>query len=228
MSSTERPVWDLPVRLFHWSLAAAVVTAFVTDKLGVSYFKYHLWSGYTVLVLVAFRILWGFVGTRHARFWNFVRGPAETVRYAVGLVSGSARHYPGHNPLGALMVLALLVALGAQATLGLFGDDDIINLGPLNGLVGKATGLLLTSLHRRLFYGILAAVALHLSAILAHRVFFGENLVKPMITGRKPLEDQTPIGPTRLWLAAALVVGLSAILAWVVTHAPVPVSDGFL
>src|SRR6516225_11216190 len=81
----QRQVWDLPVRLFHWALVAAIISAFVTNRLGVAYFKYHVWSGYTVIVLVSFRIIWGFVGTRHAQFRRFVRGPAATLRYAFGL-----------------------------------------------------------------------------------------------------------------------------------------------
>jgi cytochrome b len=112
-----RQVWDLPVRLFHWALVAAVISAFVTNRLGVAYFNYHVWSGYAVIVLVSFRILWGFVGTRHAKFWQFVRGPAATLRYAFGLLRGSTTPYAGHNPLGAYMVVILLIALGAQAVL---------------------------------------------------------------------------------------------------------------
>ena len=131
--SEERRVWDLPVRVFHWALLLAVAGAWCTHAAGVAWVRYHGWCGYTVLVLVAFRLLWGIVGTRHARFTSFVRGPVATLRYAAQLARGTAPHLAGHNPLGAWMVLVLLAALLAQALLGLFGNDEIFNFGPLYG-----------------------------------------------------------------------------------------------
>ena len=219
-----RQIWDLPVRLFHWALVAAVISAFVTNRLGVAYFNYHVWSGYAVIVLVSFRILWGFVGTRHAKFWQFVRGPAATLRYAFGLLRGSTTPYAGHNPLGAYMVVMLLIALGAQAVSGLFGNDDIFNTGPLAGYVEKALSLQLTSLHRHLFYWIAAATAVHILAVIAHHVFKRENLILAMITGLKP-HDSVPDGEiihsSRTLLAALLVVALAGTLWWIVAQAPV-------
>jgi cytochrome b len=219
-----RQVWDLPVRLFHWALVAAVISAFVTNRLGVAYFKYHVWSGYTVIVLVSFRILWGFVGTRHAQFWQFVRGPVATLRYALGLLCGTTAPYPGHNPLGAYMVVMFLMALGAQAVSGLFGNDDIFNTGPLAGYVDKGLSLQLTSLHRHLFYWIAAATAIHILAVIAHHIFKRENLILAMITGLKP-HDSVPDGEiihsSRTWLAALLVVALAGALWWIVAHAPI-------
>ncbi|MGO9673453.1 MAG: cytochrome b/b6 domain-containing protein [Methylocella sp.] len=228
-AAEHRQVWDLPVRVFHWTLAAAIVGAFVTNKLGVSYFKYHVWFGYGVIVLVLFRIVWGVVGTRHARFLNFVRGPAETARYALLLFRGRRPHYAGHNPLGGWMVLALLVAAGVQATLGLFGNDDIFNVGPLAGYVSKDLSLQLTSIHRRLFYGIVVAIAVHVVAVIAHHVFAREKLVHAMITGRKPKEvlaERDAIASSRSWLAALLTVVFALALAFVVSHAPAVADDG--
>jgi cytochrome b len=221
-------VWDLPVRIFHWSLVGAVIAAFVTNKLGVRYFKFHVWAGYTVIVLVAFRLVWGLVGTRHARFWNFLRGPLETLTYARDLVAGKDRGYPGHNPLGALMVLALLAALGAQSVLGLFGNDEIYNVGPLYGAVSKEFSLVLTSIHRQLFYWLAGAIALHVLAVVAHKIFKNENLVRAMITGRKPhhaVPDGEAIHSSRLWLAILLAAGLAAGLAFIVLHAPAAAAD---
>jgi cytochrome b len=220
----QRQVWDLPVRLFHWALVAAIISSFVTNRLGVAYFKYHVWSGYAVIVLVSFRILWGFVGTRHAQFWQFVRGPAATLRYAFGLLRGSAAPYAGHNPLGAYMVVMLLIALSAQAVSGLFGDDDIFNTGPLAGYVEKRLSLQLTSLHRHLFYWIVAATAVHILAVIAHHIFKRENLILAMITGRKPhdcVPDGEIIHSSRTWLAVLLVVALAGALWWIVAQAPV-------
>jgi cytochrome b len=221
-------VWDLPVRLFHSLLVLSVVGAFVTNKLGVSYFKYHVWCGYAVIVLVSFRIIWGVVGTHHAKFWNFIRGPVTTLRYLWQLVRGQEQSYAGHNPLGAVMVVALLLALAVQAVSGLFGNDEIFNVGPLTGYVSADFSLQLTSLHRKLFLGIGAAVGLHVLAVLAHLVFKRERLLRAMVTGRKPSHhfgDAEPIHSSRTWLAGVLVVALSLVLAWVIGHAPQAVVD---
>jgi len=223
-----RTVWDLPVRIFHWLLVAAFVGAFVTNKLGVAYFGWHVLCGYAVIVLVAFRIVWGVVGTRHALFRNFVRGPIETLRYAASVLRGRPPAYAGHNPLGALMVVVLLLALGVQAILGLFGNDEIVNVGPLYGYVSDAVSLRLTSLHRHLFYWIAAAIGIHVAAVLIHRVFHGERLVKAMISGRKPshiVGAHDAIHASRSWLAALVVVLLVGALAWVVETAPAAVAS---
>lgn len=224
-TTSTRRVWDLPVRIFHWTLVLAIVGAYVTNRLGVAYFKYHLWCGYTVIVLVSFRILWGIVGTRHARFWNFVRGPITTTRYLFNTLRGTETPYPGHNPLGAVMVIALLLALFTQALTGLFANDEIFNFGPLYGHISNERSLQLTSLHRQLFYWILAAAVLHILAVVAHRIFKKENLVAAMLTGHKPASHvpaEESIRSSRLWLALIIVIALCAVLAWLVVHAPQP------
>lgn len=222
-------VWDLPVRIFHWSLVLAIIAAFVTNRLGVAYFRYHVWCGYAVIVLVSFRLVWGIIGTRHARFWNFVRGPVTTWRYLRNLVRGNSPHYAGHNPLGALMVLVLLLAVLVQAISGLFGNDEIFNVGPLYGYVTNELSLRLTSLHRQLFYWLAGAAAIHVVAVFAHWIFKRENLVGAMITGRKPrahLQDGDVVHSSRTWVAAAVVILFSVGLAWIVLHAPAAVVDG--
>ncbi|MET0380189.1 MAG: cytochrome b/b6 domain-containing protein [Spongiibacteraceae bacterium] len=224
----QRLVWDLPVRIFHWTLVLAVAVAYVTHWLGISYFKYHVWSGYVVLVLVTFRLLWGLVGTRHARFWNFVRGPVTTLRYGRDWLRGREPHFAGHNPLGAVMVIVLLLTLFAQALFGLFGNDEIFNVGPLYAYASNELSLQLTSLHRQLFYWIAGAIGLHILAVLAHYLFKRERLVRAMITGRKPkhkLSDFDGIHSSRAGLAAVLVIALVTLLAWLVNSAPLPVAD---
>jgi cytochrome b len=219
----QRQVWDLPVRIVHWSLVAAVLGSYVTYKLGLAYFRYHVWCGYAVLVLVTFRIAWGLCGTRHARFSAFVRGPRDTLRHAVELAQGRVRCYAGHNPLGAWMVVVLLGALLVQALSGLFSNDEIASTGPLYGYVGDALSLRLTSLHRLLFGGIAAAILLHVAAVLAYRLLKKEDLVKAMLTGRKPAEAvpaAEAIRSSRLGLALTLFLVICALLAVVVSHAP--------
>jgi cytochrome b len=223
LESPRRQVWDLPVRVCHWALVAAFITSYVTNRLGVGYFKYHVWSGYAVIVLVAFRILWGLVGTRHARFRHFVRGPVHTLRYTVGWLRGETHYHAGHNPLGAWMVIALLTAMFLQAASGLFGNDEIFNVGPLYGFVTNETSLTLTSLHRHLFYWLLAAAIVHILAVIAHRLFKKESLVTAMFTGKKAhhvVPASEVIHASRTWLAVLIVFILGVGLTWVVAHAP--------
>jgi cytochrome b len=225
-----RRVWDLPVRVTHWLLVLAVAGAYVTHEAGVAYFRYHAWCGYAVLVLAVFRILWGFAGTRHARFASFLRGPRATWRYAVGLLRREGQSLPGHNPLGGWMVVAFLLLLLAQAATGLFTNDEIFNTGPLYGYVGDALSLQLTSWHRRLFDWILVAIVAHVLAIAAHRVLAGHRLVGPMFTGRKPaalVPRSEAIATSRLWLAAVLLAGLAGGLGWIVATAPEAVAAGY-
>ena len=225
-----RRVWDLPVRIVHWLLVIGIAGSYATHKLGVEYFRYHLWSGYLVVVLAAFRILWGVVGTRHARFASFLRGPRATFGYLRRLLTGGESATPGHNPVGAWMVVFLLAALFAQGVTGLFANDEIFNTGPLYGYVSDATSLALTSWHRRLFDWILVAVALHVLAVIGHRLLAGHDLIGPMFSGRKHVSlvaEHEAISSSRLWLAAVLLAFLAAIIAWFVTQAPAAVASGF-
>ena len=146
------------------------------------------------------------------------------VRYLRNVLQGQQQHYPGHNPLGALMVVALLIALLVQALTGLFGNDEIVNSGPLYGLVTNDHSLWLTSLHRRLFYWISAAVVVHVLAVLVHYVAKKEKLIKAMWTGRKPAHSvpaAESIQSSRIGLAALLIAVLVLGLAWIVNSVPV-------
>jgi cytochrome b len=225
-----RRVWDLPVRVTHWLLVLGIAGSYATHQAGVAYFRYHVWFGYSVLVLASFRILWGFVGTRHARFSSFLRGPRTIVRYLRGLLRREAGERAGHNPAGAWMVVILLSMLLMQGATGLFTNDEIFNTGPLYGYVSDAMSLALTSWHRRLFDWILILIAVHIAAIAAHRVFAGHRLVGPMFTGRKPaafVAEHEAIASSRLWLAAILLAALVAGLSWIVSRAPEAQVFGF-
>ncbi|HKZ73102.1 MAG TPA: cytochrome b/b6 domain-containing protein, partial [Steroidobacteraceae bacterium] len=118
-----RLVWDLPVRVMHWGIVLAGIGSYVTQEIADDSFRLHVWCGYTMLVLVATRIAWGFAGPRHARFASFVRGPRAVLRYAASLVRAPHEIHAGHNPLGGWMVLLLLAMLMAQAVSGLFAND---------------------------------------------------------------------------------------------------------
>jgi cytochrome b len=162
-----------------------VIATFITGEMGGNAMAWHMRGGYAVLALILFRVLWGLVGGRHARFANFVRGPAAIKAYIAAMKSGSARRFAGHNPLGALSVLALLAAVFAQALLGLFANDDIATEGPWARFVSNATSALATKLHHINANVVVALVALHVAAIVFYLVAKNDNLVRPMITGDK-------------------------------------------
>jgi len=202
------PVWDLPLRLFHWLLVLLVVVSFVSAKIGGNAMQIHLLSGYTILTLVLFRILWGFLGGTHARFASFVRGPGAVFAYLRALPRREAGEPLGHNPAGAWSVILMLAALLAQAATGLFANDDISTEGPLAKLVSKALSDRITSVHHLNIMLLYALIALHLSAIAFYFFHKRENLVKPMLTGYK--DAATAAGDAaqargRTWLAALLL-----------------------
>jgi cytochrome b len=213
-------VWDLPVRVFHWLLVLAVLGSYITHRLGLSWFKYHLWCGYAVLVLVGARILWGFVGTRHARFGVFLRGPGAMWRYLSSWKSGTL-HAVGHNPLGAWMVVLLLLLLLAQALTGLYANDQISNTGPLFGYVSGRTSDQLSSWHHWIFNVLLGAIGLHVLAVLVYRLVRREDLITPMFTGRKrevPAAEE--ITDSRSWLFALILLIVALALALIIARAP--------
>lgn len=216
MQRNDTLVWDWPVRACHWLLVLSVAGAWVTHYAGLQWFDWHRRLGYVSLVLVLFRIAWGFVGPRHARFGSFVRGPAAVVEY---LRDRGARRYVGHNPLGALSVLAFLGVLLVQATTGLFANDEIANAGPFYGWVTQETSNRLASVHRFDSNLLLGLIVLHLVAVAAHEVR-RRGLVRAMFTGRKPGVDGEGIGGSRGGLALALVAALAAALALAVRAAP--------
>ena len=224
MEQGARKVWDLPVRLMHWGLVLAVFGAWLTRELEGDWFAWHVRCGYAVLLLTATRIVWGFVGTRHALFGDFVRGPRAVLRYLREGTDEAGQRIAGHNPLGALMVLAMLLMLLVQATLGLFANDKIMSTGPLFGYVTGETSDRLTSLHEKLFDVIVAAIAVHVAAALFYLWMRRENLILPMITGRKPGALLPPgasdIGPSRTLLAVAIAGALGGLLWWLVKTAP--------
>ena len=211
------PVWDLPSRLFHWLLVILVAVSFTTGNIGGNAMQYHEWSGFAILILLVFRITWGFVGSRTTRFSDFVKGPAAVWRYANALVRGHSECYLGHNPLGGWSVLAMLLALLIQAATGLFANDDIITAGPLYLWVSKPVSDWLTGVHRLNRYLVIVLAATHVSAVLFYLLVKHENLIKPMITGIKHWvgSDTTPpAAPT--WLAAVMAAIVGFLLYFIV------------
>jgi len=210
LPENDRPVkiavWDLPTRLFHWLLVVLVVVSFTTGAIGGNAMLYHEWSGFAILILLVFRITWGFVGSRKSRFSDFVKGPAVVWRYATALFRGDLERYMGHNPMGGWSVLALLLALVIQVATGLFANDDIITEGPLYLWVSKPVSDWLTHVHRLNRFLIVLLVVTHVSAVLFYLWGKRENLIKPMITGTKLWRGgDTPPPATSIWLAAVII-----------------------
>ena len=184
--ATEVRVWDPLLRLFHWLLAAAVTTSFFLGEFGPNIMTLHFWCGYLVIGLLVFRIVWGFVGPRPARFASFVPGPRGVLTYAGTIFSRKPSHWPGHNPLGALSVIAMLTLLAAQVTTGLFADpEDFVNVGPLAHHVDAAMNRKASVWHERIAWTLVALVVLHVAVICWYRFWKREDLIGPMIHGRK-------------------------------------------
>jgi cytochrome b len=202
-------VWDLPTRVFHWALALAVVGAVITAKIGGNAMVWHMRLGLLVMALLAFRLVWGFVGGHWSRFLAFAYAPSRVLAYLRGDSGPGGRYDIGHSPLGALSVFALLALLSAQVATGLVADDEIATVGPLNRFVDAALGLKATSWHENVGqYLIVALVVLHVGAVLFYLLKKGRNLIAPMWHGDKPLPPGTPAsadGPAQRGVALVLI-----------------------
>ena len=220
-------IWDLPTRLFHWLLVLSVCGSFVSAKIGGNAMVWHGRFGLVVVGLLVFRLVWGFVGSTYARFMNFVRGPATVLAYLRGQWSGE-----GHNPLGALSVLAMLGTLLLLVATGVFANDDIAFEGPLYGLVGKEMSDRLVGIHRLVEPLIILLVVTHIAAIIFYVRFRKQGLVMPMIRGWKVMRSgiqadgagKTATGGGAIAFIIALILALAAVYgasgAWI--QAPPP------
>ena len=212
-------VWDLPTRLFHWMLVLLVALAWVTGEAEGSMFTVHKLAGYGVAVLLVFRVIWGFAGSGHSRFSDFVRPWREVLAHIKGMISLRPARTVGHNPLGGWMALLLLLVLAAQVGTGLFASDDGLG-GPLAGTVASGTAYAIAELHEGLSGALLGLIGLHVLGVLVESLLTRDNLVRAMITGRKavmPGEAEAgrsaAVAPS--WLAALALATASGIV-WMV------------
>lgn len=217
--------WDLPTRLFKWTLVALVVCAWLSqrygEQLGDISLRWHRYNGYAILILIVFRLLWGFVGSSTARFSRWVSSPFKALDYGLALIKREPRPYLGHNPLGAWMIIALLLGLSSQGFAGLFTvDQNDIFGGPFAGFDAPTVWQKrLSSYHRQAFYFLLALVTVHVGVNLFYQYVKKDPIIRAMITGRKPVEpfkdqpEMTPAPSTTvralvcLAIAAAVVLG---------------------
>ncbi len=217
------PTWDVPVRIFHWLLVALFCAQLYSGKTGGNAMAWHMYGGYAVLTLVLFRVLWGFAGGGHARFRDFVAGPAAALRFGRRLVSRAPAHSIGHNPLGGWMVLAFLASFAVQAATGLFANDDIATEGPLASLVSKEVSDRLTSVHKWNLKLLLVLVTLHVAAVLYHRFVKKEDLIRAMFTGVKHVPEAVvaaggTVRHSSHWVAAILFAAAVAVVFLIVNR----------
>jgi cytochrome b len=211
-AATRARIWDLPTRAVHGLLI--VLIPFSWWSATTDHLPWHRLSGYTILGLLVFRLIWGVGGSETARFGRFLAGPRIAAAYARGRLAPRV----GHNPLGGWSVIAMLGVLAVQVGLGLFSvDEDGMEAGPLSKFVSFDTGRAIAHWHHLVFWGLVALIALHLAAVVVYALR-RRNLVAPMITGHAPLAPglvaPAMASPRRMALAAAV----AALVAWFVAH----------
>lgn len=206
--ASPRPVlvWDAPVRVFHWLLAACFIGAFVTAE-SERFRLLHVTLGYTVGGLVTFRLLWGLLGTRYARFGAFVRGPRAVGAYLSSLAGGRAQHHLGHNPAGAWAIVGLLVGAVLVVASGWATFNDL-------------GGGWLEELHEGAANTMLGLVAVHVLGVIVSSRLHRENLVRSMVTGRKLGRPDEAIGHAWRSVAALMVVAVAGFWSWQLLQAP--------
>jgi cytochrome b len=218
-------VWDPWIRLVHWAIVLLLPFSWWTAE--TERFQLHYLSGYAILALLLFRIVWGFVGSQTARFAHFLRSPLEGLRHLGHFRRREAAVEIGHNAAGGWMVLVMLLLLLTQAVTGLFTAHDpgmtYSQHGPLSMLVSEEASATATRVHLRVFWVIVGAAVLHVLAIIAYRVLRGQNLVGPMLTGvlKLPVSYSGPRPRMGHPLLAAVLLGAaSAFVWWLTTLAP--------
>lgn len=214
---TDKPtaLWDLPTRVFHWSIVVLVPAAWLTAETGN--FDAHQWIGFTVIVLVATRLAWGVVGSRHSRFTDFLTGPRRVLGYVRGNVEAGA----GHNPLGGWGVMAMLALLALQSISGLYNNEDAVFEGPLYYGAEPALREVMHSIHEVAFNVLLALIGLHIAAVLYHQLRRGEKLIQAMWRGSAPGREGRAT-PVPFWLALVLLSVAAVLLWWGLEQAPRP------
>lgn len=218
--SSRTLVWDPFVRLFHWSLVALFGFTWWSGRQGMMWLDWHMIAGEAVIALVLFRILWGFFGTRTARFSDFLRGPRAVVAELGDLLRRRGHAHAGHGAAGGWMVLVLLALVLVEAVTGLFANDDLFTTGPLTHWVSSATESTMTGLHNDLFEVLKWLVGLHVAVVvLVYPLLVRTDLVRPMVTGYKRTGDAGVGLSAGVWLRGGLLLAASsgavyAVIQW--------------
>ena len=205
-------VWDAPTRLFHWAVVLLVICSYVSQKL--DRMNLHMLFGYTMLTLLLFRLAWGFIGSDTSRFSRFLTSPIAGLRHLARFGQREADTQVGHNAAGGWMVLLMLLGLFVQVGTGLFSNDDVLTKGPLAHLVSKRTSDELSSIHAINFWVLVGLIALHIVAIVAYAAVKRQDLVRPMVTGKKRLPAATRQPRLASPALAVVVLACAAVLVW--------------
>ncbi len=234
MSTTKQLIWDLPLRIFHWSFALTVLGAWYTSEQEGELIDLHIQLGYVALGLLIFRLLWGVIGPKHARFLSFIPSPKSLMQYLkiskkTVNTSDKQQSSAGHNPLGALMVVLMIILIALQAISGLFINDDVFSSGPYYGSFSKEFEQTMSFLHHNTFDFMIAAIVLHLTAIAYYWRVKKQNLVLPMITGKKSahlVSEADAIPHSKIFLAIIVAISCCLFVYWLVVI-NVPVVEAF-
>jgi len=214
-------VWDLPTRVLHWLFVLTLGAQYATGEAGGDWLVWHFRTGYLMMGLLTFRIIWGFVGPRHARFSSFIKGPGSTLAYLrqIHKAGQEALHSVGHNPLGGLMVLGMIALLSAQVVTGLFSSDGLSYYGPYSSTVSSDRSDQMTDWHGIVFNIIIAAAALHILAVMYYTFIRKRPLVLAMFHGRKPRSHVPPdAGIEHSALGRAVLVAIIAAAVVFLVH----------
>ena len=205
-------VWDAPTRLFHWAVVLLVICSYVSQAL--NRMNVHMLFGYTMLTLLLFRVAWGFVGSDTSRFSKFLTSPVEGLRHLANFARREPDTEIGHNAAGGWMVLLMLLSLFVQVGTGLFSNDDVLTKGPLAHLVSKKTSDELSLVHSVNFWVLVGLIALHILAIVSYAAVKRQDLVRPMVTGKKRLPAATRQPRLASPALAVVVLACAAVLVW--------------
>lgn len=219
MNLREYRLWDLPTRLFHWSLVLLVLLQWLTGEYELLPMRWHYLGGYAILALLLFRLLWGFLGSQSSRFASFVRGPLAVLRYARTIHHRAPENLAGHNPLGGWSVLALLACLLLQVVTGLFASDDVLVAGPFAASVSEDVSEFFTEVHEYNKIVLLALIGAHVLAVLWHLLGKRENLLAAMLTGRRALPEDPALRFAGVFRALVLFA-LSVAAVWALVTRP--------
>ncbi|WP_299080373.1 cytochrome b/b6 domain-containing protein [uncultured Paraglaciecola sp.] len=220
-------VWDVPVRLFHWLLVLCIFGQWFTAEVLEDAMDIHFYIGYFTLGLIIFRLIWGFVGTKYARFSSFIAGPKTMLGYVRNLISKQHTFTIGHNSVGGLILPAIILLVGLQAISGLFTSDDVIYSGPYYDSASTEIQQYMQWLHHNIFDLLLMIIGLHLLAIFWYLVGLKHNLIGPMIHGKKVVSENDSIGHSQILKAILLICIVAIFVYWLVEINPPPIEDGY-
>jgi cytochrome b len=223
--SKQHLIWDLPLRIFHWGMIIIIGCLWVTSDQDLGLIELHIKFGYTALGFLIFRIIWGIVGTKHSQFKNFIPSFTTLKQYIIDSRLGKIKHYVGHNPIGSLMVILMLLLMLGQATSGLFISDDVFSAGPYNGVFSEQVEKIFKTIHTNAFDLLMVAALFHIIAVIYYEKVKKQALIKAMINGKKQGEhiaNGETISHSKLILAGVIILGVVIFVYWlVVLNAPI-------